>query len=114
VTKLDDKTKIHLVTDFLEPLTLHWALSKEGVEWLVSMTVPTFIIGIIVFLQLYIKCANHMNNVAGATFKYLSTRLTVSRKGCRDTVYPSLLCRPFASGMLLGLNLAINQSILKY
>ncbi|KAJ8438525.1 hypothetical protein Cgig2_024614 [Carnegiea gigantea] len=38
VTKLDDKTRIHLVTDFLEPLTLHWALSKEGLEWLAPPT----------------------------------------------------------------------------
>lgn len=38
VTKLDDKTRIHLVTDFLEPLTLHWGLSKEGLEWLAPPT----------------------------------------------------------------------------
>ncbi|XVF85026.1 hypothetical protein PTKIN_Ptkin17bG0085500 [Pterospermum kingtungense] len=34
VTKASGKTKIHLVTDFEEPLTLHWALSKMGGEWL--------------------------------------------------------------------------------
>ncbi|KAL9423869.1 hypothetical protein AB3S75_035877 [Citrus x aurantiifolia] len=28
------KTKIHLVTDFKEPLILHWALSKKAGEWL--------------------------------------------------------------------------------
>ena len=36
VTKLADKTKICLATDFKEPLILHWALSKNGNEWLVS------------------------------------------------------------------------------
>ncbi|XP_022735440.1 alpha-glucan water dikinase, chloroplastic-like isoform X2 [Durio zibethinus] len=34
VTKPAGKTKIHLVTDFEEPLTLHWALSKMAGEWL--------------------------------------------------------------------------------
>ncbi|XP_021743087.1 alpha-glucan water dikinase, chloroplastic-like [Chenopodium quinoa] len=34
VTKLGDKTKICLATDFREPLTLHWALSSKGNEWL--------------------------------------------------------------------------------
>ncbi|XP_074274451.1 alpha-glucan water dikinase, chloroplastic isoform X2 [Silene latifolia] len=34
VTKLSAKTKILVVTDFMEPLTLHWALSKKGSEWL--------------------------------------------------------------------------------
>ncbi|XWS34753.1 hypothetical protein CRYUN_Cryun21dG0064500 [Craigia yunnanensis] len=34
VTKPAGKTKIHLVTDFEEPLTLHWALSKMSGEWL--------------------------------------------------------------------------------
>uniref|UniRef100_A0A1J3IBP2 alpha-glucan, water dikinase n=1 Tax=Noccaea caerulescens TaxID=107243 RepID=A0A1J3IBP2_NOCCA len=34
VTKLSGKTKIHLATDFKEPLTLHWALSQKGGEWL--------------------------------------------------------------------------------
>ncbi|XP_010458437.1 PREDICTED: alpha-glucan water dikinase 1, chloroplastic [Camelina sativa] len=34
VTKLPGKTKIHLATDFKEPVTLHWALSQNGGEWL--------------------------------------------------------------------------------
>lgn len=34
VTKLADKTKICLATDLKEPLTLHWALSRKGNEWL--------------------------------------------------------------------------------
>lgn len=34
VTKQADKTKIYLATDFKEPLTLHWALSRKGSEWL--------------------------------------------------------------------------------
>ncbi|KAK9675652.1 hypothetical protein RND81_11G021500 [Saponaria officinalis] len=33
VTKLSTKTKILLVTDFAEPLMLHWALSLKGNEW---------------------------------------------------------------------------------
>ncbi|KMS97340.1 hypothetical protein BVRB_6g155850 isoform B [Beta vulgaris subsp. vulgaris] len=33
VTKFADKTKISLATDFSEPLTLHWALSRKGNEW---------------------------------------------------------------------------------
>lgn len=35
MTKFADKTKISLATDFSEPLTLHWALSRKGNEWLV-------------------------------------------------------------------------------
>lgn len=38
VTKLSDKTKVHLVTDFMEPITLHWALSRKGNEWLTPPT----------------------------------------------------------------------------
>ncbi|CAD5312348.1 unnamed protein product [Arabidopsis thaliana] len=34
VTKLSGKTKIHVATDFKEPVTLHWALSQKGGEWL--------------------------------------------------------------------------------
>ncbi|KAJ4843805.1 hypothetical protein Tsubulata_009992 [Turnera subulata] len=34
VTKLSGKTKVRLATDFEEPLTLHWALSKDGGQWL--------------------------------------------------------------------------------
>lgn len=34
VTKSDGKTKVHMATDFKEPLTLHWALSKNAGEWL--------------------------------------------------------------------------------
>ncbi|XVE92371.1 hypothetical protein REPUB_Repub01dG0091600 [Reevesia pubescens] len=34
VTKPAGKTKILLATDFDEPLTLHWALSEKGGEWL--------------------------------------------------------------------------------
>ncbi|CAH8338830.1 unnamed protein product [Eruca vesicaria subsp. sativa] len=34
VTKLSGKTKIHLATDYKEPITLHWALSQKGGEWL--------------------------------------------------------------------------------
>ncbi|KAJ4895586.1 hypothetical protein Rs2_22380 [Raphanus sativus] len=34
VTKLSGKTKIHLATDFREPITLHWALSQKAGEWL--------------------------------------------------------------------------------
>ncbi|KAL1222830.1 Alpha-glucan water dikinase 1 [Cardamine amara subsp. amara] len=34
VTKLSGKTKINLATDFKEPITLHWALSLKGGEWL--------------------------------------------------------------------------------
>ncbi|XWS69047.1 hypothetical protein CRYUN_Cryun04dG0146200 [Craigia yunnanensis] len=34
VTKSAGKTKIHLATDFEEPLTLHWALSERAGEWL--------------------------------------------------------------------------------
>ncbi|KAG2256802.1 hypothetical protein Bca52824_076096 [Brassica carinata] len=34
VTKLSGKTKIHLATDVKEPITLHWALSQKGGEWL--------------------------------------------------------------------------------
>ncbi|KAL0654257.1 hypothetical protein Bca4012_096948 [Brassica carinata] len=34
VSKLSGKTKIHLATDFKEPITLHWALSQNGGEWL--------------------------------------------------------------------------------
>ncbi|PON44874.1 Pyruvate, phosphate dikinase [Parasponia andersonii] len=35
VTKPAGKTKIHLATDFKEPITLHWALSKNNAgEWL--------------------------------------------------------------------------------
>ncbi|KAL6983727.1 alpha-glucan, water dikinase [Sarracenia purpurea var. burkii] len=34
VTKPAGKTKVHLATDFSEPVTLHWALSKEPGEWL--------------------------------------------------------------------------------
>ncbi|KAL9246479.1 hypothetical protein vseg_020009 [Gypsophila vaccaria] len=33
VTKLSAKTKILLITDFQEPVMLHWALSREGNEW---------------------------------------------------------------------------------
>lgn len=36
VTKPAGKTKVHLATDFTEPTTLHWALSKnQAGEWLV-------------------------------------------------------------------------------
>ncbi|XVE85121.1 hypothetical protein DITRI_Ditri17bG0066500 [Diplodiscus trichospermus] len=34
VTKHAGKIKVHLVSDFEEPLTLHWALSKMHGEWL--------------------------------------------------------------------------------
>ncbi|KAL0732618.1 hypothetical protein Bca4012_008827 [Brassica carinata] len=34
VTKTSGKTNIHLATDFKEPITLHWALSQNGGEWL--------------------------------------------------------------------------------
>ncbi|CAF2108195.1 alpha-glucan water dikinase 1, chloroplastic [Brassica napus] len=34
VTKLSGKTKIHLATDYKEKITLHWALSQKGGEWL--------------------------------------------------------------------------------
>ncbi|GLT86487.1 hypothetical protein SLE2022_046260 [Rubroshorea leprosula] len=34
VTKPAGKTKIHVATDFEEPVTLHWALSKKAGEWL--------------------------------------------------------------------------------
>ncbi|KAH9708758.1 alpha-glucan water dikinase 1 [Citrus sinensis] len=34
VHKPGGKTKIHLATDFKEPLILHWALSKKAGEWL--------------------------------------------------------------------------------
>ncbi|KAI3933019.1 hypothetical protein MKW92_033488 [Papaver armeniacum] len=33
VTKTLGKTKVYLATDFIEPLTLHWALSKNAGEW---------------------------------------------------------------------------------
>ncbi|XP_026422390.1 alpha-glucan water dikinase, chloroplastic-like [Papaver somniferum] len=33
VTKTLGKTKVYLATDFVEPLTLHWALSKNAGEW---------------------------------------------------------------------------------
>ncbi|KAI3997695.1 hypothetical protein MKX01_040668 [Papaver californicum] len=33
VTKTLRKTKVYLATDFMEPLTLHWALSKNAGEW---------------------------------------------------------------------------------
>uniref|UniRef100_A0A2N9ILR4 Uncharacterized protein n=1 Tax=Fagus sylvatica TaxID=28930 RepID=A0A2N9ILR4_FAGSY len=35
VTKTEGKTKVHLATDFKDPVTLHWALSKQRAgEWL--------------------------------------------------------------------------------
>ncbi|XVF02510.1 hypothetical protein REPUB_Repub04eG0181600 [Reevesia pubescens] len=34
VTKPAGKTKIHVATDFEDPLTLHWALSEKAGEWL--------------------------------------------------------------------------------
>ncbi|KAJ6721894.1 hypothetical protein OIU85_024934 [Salix viminalis] len=34
VTKPGGKMKVHLATDFEEPVTLHWALSKKAGEWL--------------------------------------------------------------------------------
>ncbi|XP_031271017.1 alpha-glucan water dikinase, chloroplastic isoform X2 [Pistacia vera] len=34
VTKPAGKTRIYLATDFTEPVTLHWALSKRAGEWL--------------------------------------------------------------------------------
>ncbi|KAA3462646.1 alpha-glucan water dikinase, chloroplastic-like isoform X2 [Gossypium australe] len=34
VTKSADKIKIHIASDFEEPLTLHWALSEKAGEWL--------------------------------------------------------------------------------
>ncbi|KAK1552116.1 hypothetical protein Q3G72_010601 [Acer saccharum] len=34
VTKPAGRTKIHIATDFKEPVTVHWALSKKGGEWL--------------------------------------------------------------------------------
>lgn len=37
VDKLGGKTKIHVATDFKEPLILHWALSKKAGEWLVRI-----------------------------------------------------------------------------
>ncbi|GMJ09703.1 STARCH EXCESS 1 [Hibiscus trionum] len=33
VTKASDKTKIHIASDFQEPLTLHWALSEKAGDW---------------------------------------------------------------------------------
>ncbi|KAK8714874.1 hypothetical protein V6N13_042219 [Hibiscus sabdariffa] len=33
VTKPAGKTKIHIASDFQEPLTLHWALSEKAGEW---------------------------------------------------------------------------------
>ncbi|KAE8707264.1 Alpha-glucan water dikinase [Hibiscus syriacus] len=33
VTKPSGKTKIHIASDFQEPLALHWALSEEAGEW---------------------------------------------------------------------------------
>ncbi|KAL4347574.1 hypothetical protein GQ457_17G013530 [Hibiscus cannabinus] len=33
VTKASGKTKIHIASDFQEPLTLHWALSEKAGEW---------------------------------------------------------------------------------
>lgn len=43
VTKPSGKTRIDLATDFKDPLTLHWALSKNPGEWLAppSTTLPT-------------------------------------------------------------------------
>lgn len=36
MTKSLGKTKVHLITDFKEPVMLHWALSKQRAgEWLV-------------------------------------------------------------------------------
>lgn len=35
VTKPSGRTKIHVATNFEEPVTLHWALSKNAGEWLV-------------------------------------------------------------------------------
>lgn len=36
MTKPAGKTKVHLATDFAEPITLHWALSKnQAGEWVV-------------------------------------------------------------------------------
>ncbi|XP_010553614.1 PREDICTED: alpha-glucan water dikinase, chloroplastic [Tarenaya hassleriana] len=34
VTKLAEKMKIQIATDFQEPVTVHWALSQKGGEWL--------------------------------------------------------------------------------
>lgn len=34
VTKPSGKTKIYVATDFKEPVSLHWALSRKGKEWL--------------------------------------------------------------------------------
>ncbi|KAI3779441.1 hypothetical protein L2E82_09160 [Cichorium intybus] len=34
VTKASSKIKVHLATGFKDPLTLHWALSKNAGEWL--------------------------------------------------------------------------------
>ncbi|TYG90264.1 hypothetical protein ES288_A12G167500v1 [Gossypium darwinii] len=34
VTKSADKIKIHIASDFEEPLTLHWTLSEKAGEWL--------------------------------------------------------------------------------
>ncbi|XP_038694729.1 alpha-glucan water dikinase, chloroplastic-like isoform X4 [Tripterygium wilfordii] len=34
LSKFASKTKVHLVTDFNGPITLHWALSKKAGDWL--------------------------------------------------------------------------------
>lgn len=37
--KTAGKTKIQLATDIKEPVTLHWALSKQPGEWLVRIRI---------------------------------------------------------------------------
>ncbi|GJW53834.1 alpha-glucan water dikinase 1, chloroplastic-like protein isoform X1 [Tanacetum coccineum] len=41
VTKASSKIKVHVATGFKEPLTFHWALSKNSGEWLASTAADT-------------------------------------------------------------------------
>jgi alpha-glucan,water dikinase len=34
-------TKVHLATDYVEPLILHWALAKKAGEWMVKLSQDT-------------------------------------------------------------------------
>lgn len=51
MTKPDGKTKVSLATDLEAPVVLHWALSKEGKEWVVSTYLCSFLSCIIRVLQ---------------------------------------------------------------
>jgi alpha-glucan,water dikinase len=41
MSQVQGSTKVHLATDHIEPLILHWALAQKPGEWKVSVSQDT-------------------------------------------------------------------------